>query len=263
MVKIDLVELADLARPEQLVEELLRQNPELPIPVPVEAVATAVGIEELKAVPSDRFEGSLICDAAKSRGVILYNGSRRRTRQRFTIAHELGHFLLPWQRRTTFECSTSDLVAHGASNDWEAQANEFAAQLLIPSKHLKRRAQTLGEPEIQHIVALGAHFETSVEFTARRYMELTEHACAVVFSKDNIVRYSVLSPFFEQRLCVKKGSPLPTKSASRASSGDSDEWYELDSYWWLEESRSRGHPEEIYEQTLWQESGYKVTLLTV
>lgn len=262
MVQVDLIELADLARPEQLVAELLRQNPGLPTPTPVEEIAKAVGIEELKAVPGDKFEGSLICDLAKSRGVILYNGNRRRTRQRFTIAHELGHFLLPWQRKTIFECSSVDLGTKGQNDEWETQANEFAAQLLLPDSLFKERLRNLGEPELKHISDLGLHFDTSIEFTARRYVEVSEDSCAVVFSKDNVVRYSVLSPYFEHKLCIKKGLALPSKSSSRANSGESDDWYALDAYWWLDSSRSKNQPEEIFEQTLWQESGYKVTLLT-
>lgn len=263
MVHVDLVELADLARPEQLVAELLRQNPQLPTPIPVEEIAHAVGIEEITAVPGDKFEGSLICDPAKSRGVILYNSNRRKTRQRFTIAHELGHFLLPWQRQTNFQCSAADLTPGENRSDWEVQANEFAAQLLLPDSLFKAQLRKLGAPELKHVSDLGETFETSIEFTARRYVELSEYPCAVVFSKDNVVRYSVASPYFEHRLCVRKGSALPTKSTSRVASGDSDEWVDIDAYWWLEESRSTRQPDEVYEQTLWQESGFKVTLLTL
>lgn len=263
MVQVDPVELADLARPDQLVSELLRQNPQMPVPIPVEEIARVVGIEEIKAVPGDKFEGSLICDPPKARGVILYNGSRRRTRQRFTIAHELGHFLLPWQRKTQFECSGQDLAARGASTDWEVQANEFAAGLLLPDTLFKPLAHQLGEPEIDHVVTLGERFETSIEFTARRYVELSEHVCAVVFSKENVVRYSVWSSYFEHRLCLTKGDRLPTKSSSRAATGDSAEWHSIDAHWWLRESKDdEEQPEEVYEQTLWQDDGYKVTLLT-
>lgn len=262
MIQVDPVELADLARPDQLVAELLRQNPQMPVPVPVEEIAAAVGIENITAVPGDKFEGSLICDPPKSRGVILFNGTRRRTRQRFTIAHELGHFLLPWQRRTTFECSGKDLAKRDDGSDWEVQANEFAAGLLIPEVLFKPQTRALGEPEIAHIVQLGEQYETSVEFTARRYVELSEYACAVVFSKDNDVRYSVRSPFFEHALCVKKGERLPTKSPSRGSSGDADEWHSIDGYWWLREQAESEQPEAVYEQTLRQDDGYKLTLLT-
>ena len=98
--------------------------------------------------------------------------------------------------------------------------------------------------------------------TARRLVELNEYACAVVFSKDNIVRYSIRSPFFNQWLCVKKGDRLPTKSPSRAATCDPDEWHELDAHWWLAEHRAGDEqPASVYEQTVVQENGHKVTLL--
>lgn len=262
MVQVDLVELADLARPEQLVAELLRQNPQMPVPIPVEDIARAAGIEEVKELSSNEFEGALICDDVKSRGVILYNGSRRRTRQRFTIAHELGHFLLPWQRRTQFQCLPTDMDTSGPDSDWEVQASRFAAELLLPQGLFERQVQLMGEPEMASIVQLGEQFETSIEFTARRYVEVGGYVCAVVFSKDNIVRYWVASEYFEHRLCVKKGSRLPERSSSRAPRGDSEDWSAIESYWWLTDDRASSQPEEVYEQTLWQDSGYKVTLLT-
>jgi len=263
MVQVDPVELADLARPEQLVAELLRQNPQMPVPVPVEDLARAAGIEDVKTLQSDQFEGALLCDDVKSRGVILYNASRPRTRQRFTIAHELGHFLLPWQRQTSFECVSKDLKTTGAESNWEVQASRFAAELLLPQHLFEHELRKLGDPEIGNIVQLGDHFGTSIEYTARRYVEVGGFACAVVFSKDNFVRYAVRGEFFEHRLCVKKGDRLPTKSSSRAPTGDPDDWVSLDAYWWLQEEKGLEQPEELYEQTLWQDDGYKVTLLTL
>jgi len=262
MVQVDPVELADLASPEQLVAELLRQNPQMPVPIPVEDLARAAGIEEVKVLPSEQFEGALICDDVKSRGVILYNGSRPRTRQRFTIAHELGHFLLPWQRRTSFECVSKDLNLTGADTDWEVQASRFAAELLLPQRLFEQELRKLGDPELINIVQLGDHFGTSIEYTARRYVEVGGFACAVVFSKDNQVRYTVRGEFFEHWLCVKKGDRLPTKSSSRAATGAPEDWASLDAHWWLQEATEAEPPDEVYEQTLWQDNGYKVTLLT-
>ena len=82
-----------------------------------------------------------------------------------------------------------------------------------------------------------------------------------MFSKDNDVRYYVRSPFFEHALCVKKGERLPTKSPSRGSTGDADEWHSIDAYWWLREQAEPEQPGEVYEQTLRQDDGYKLTQL--
>ncbi len=184
MVQLDLIELADLIRPEQLVAEILRQNPQMPVPVPLEELARLAGISKIEAFTSEGFEGALIANVTKSEGAIFYSSRGPRPRQRFTIGHELGHFLLPWHRQLTFQCTAEDISSR-ANKDWEIQANQFAAELLIPAPLVRTRLQKLKDPELAHIMALRDEFETSMEMTARRVVELSEYACAVVFSKDN------------------------------------------------------------------------------
>lgn len=261
MVQLDLIELADLVRPEQLVAEILRQNPQLPIPVPIEDLARLAGISKIDAFDSVGFEGALLTNATKSEGAIFFSSLSPRPRQRFTIGHELGHFLLPWHRQASFQCTSEDISSR-SKNDWEIEANQFAAELLVPRPLVKRMLRQFDEPELAHILQLRDEFATSFEMTARRVVELNDYVCAVVFSKDNIVRYSIRSEFFTERLTVRKGDQLPAKSPSRGSVSDSDEWHEIEAYWWLEEPRSRAQqPETIYEQTLVQDFGHKVTLL--
>ncbi len=262
MVQLDLIELADLVRPEQLVAEILRQNPEMPIPVPVEDLARLAGISRIEAFSSVGFEGALITNQTKSDGAIFFSSLSPRPRQRFTIGHELGHFLLPWHRQTSFQCTAEDISSR-SKTEWEVQANQFSAELLMPALLVKRRMLQLKEPELAHILQLRDEFATSFEMTARRVVELSDYACAVVFSKDNIVRYSIRSEFFTEWLCVRKGDGLPTKSASRLSTSDPDEWHEIDAHWWLDEPKGQAsQPDIIYEQTLVQDNGHKVTLLS-
>lgn len=261
MVQLDVIELADLVRPEDLVAEIVRQNPNLPVPVPLEELARLAGINKIEGFSSEGFEGALVANDTKSAGAIFFSSRSPRPRQRFTIGHELGHFLLPWHRQSSFNCTTEDILS-GGNKEWEIQANKFSAELLIPTPLLKARLQRLKEPELAHILTLRDEFETSMEMTARRVVELSEYACAVVFSKDNVVRYPVWSPYFTQRLCIKKGDRLPAKSPSRESTSDPDEWHELDAYWWLAERRGENAPESVYEQTFVQENGHKVTLLS-
>jgi len=263
MVQLDLIELADLVRPEQLVAEILRQNPQMPIPVPLEELARLAGIGKIEAFASEGFEGALVANATKSEGAIFYNGRASRARQRYTIGHEFGHFLLPWHRQSSFQCTTEDISSR-TNKGWEVEANAFSAELLLPALLVKPRLQKLKDPELAHVLALHDEFETSVEATARRMVELSEYPCAIVFSKDNVVRYTVRSPYFTHWLAVKKGDSLPAKSAARRETSDHEDWYEIDAHWWLAEGR-RGddeQPETAYEQTLIQQGGHKVTLVT-
>lgn len=262
MLSLDLMELADLVRPEQLVDAILVQNPDLPLPVPVEALATLAGITQIQPLTSTGFEGTLIANAEKSVGAIFYNGTVPRSRQRFTIGHELGHFLLPWHRQTTFECTKEDISGR-ARKDWEIQANQFSAELLLPKALVKKQLLPLRDPEIAHVLKLSETFGTSVEATARRVVDLNEYPCAVVFSHNNEVRYTVVSEYFGEQLCVRKGDKLPLKSPSKNVTSDPDEWHEMVSTWWVKERKGDDAPESVYEQTLCQDLGFKMTLLTL
>lgn len=262
MLKLDLMELADLVRPEQLVDEILKQNPQLPLPVPVVELATMAGISKIEPLSSQGFEGMLIANAEKTDGAIFYNGTVPRSRQKFTIGHELGHFLLPWHRQMTFECTAEDISSR-ARKDWEIQANQFSAELLMPKALVRSRLHIMRDPELAHIQELSNRFEVSFEAAARRLVELSEYACAVVFSKDNVVRYSVKSDYFGEQIAVRKGDKLPLKSPSKQAGSDPDEWHELIASWWVKERDDDDMPQSIYEQTLCQESGYKVTLLSL
>lgn len=217
---------------------------------------------KIEAFASDGFEGALVANATKSEGAIFYSTRGPRPRQRFTIGHELGHFLLPWHRQSTFQCTADDINSRN-NKDWEVQASQFSAELLMPASLVKQRLLVMKDPELSHILHLRDEFQTSMEMTARRVVELNEYACAVVFSKDNAVRYAIRSPYFTQRLCIKKDERLPANSPSRAAQSDPDEWNELDAHWWLAEQRGGDvPPESIHEQTVVQENGFKVTLLT-
>lgn len=260
MLKLELIELADLVRPEQLVDAIIQQNPDIELPIPIEELAKLAGILKIEPFTSEGFEGMLIANPEKSEGVIFYSTRGPRSRHRFTIGHELGHFLLPWHRQSRFSCTAEDFGTK-TNNDWEIEANQFAAELLIPRKLLKPRLLKFRDPELDHVLSLHEEFGTSVTMTAHRLAEQSDYPCAFVFSKDNVVRYSVKSPFFEEQLCLRKGQGLPAGSPSKLQTSAHDEWHELDATWWLKERRGEEFPESIYEQTLCQEDGYKITLL--
>src|SRR5262249_8702081 len=107
------IDLADAASPERLVIEILKHEPELPIPVPIEQLCTQLDIVEIKPLTTPGFEGALLTDADKHSGIILYNQASRPKRRRFTIAHELCHFLDPSHLPDTqgqFLCSQADML---------------------------------------------------------------------------------------------------------------------------------------------------------
>jgi hypothetical protein len=66
-------------------------------------------------------------------------------RQRFTVAHELGHFILHQHEMGRFIADTKDLIREEGDAkkiaDMERQANRFAAELLMPAEVCIARAK--------------------------------------------------------------------------------------------------------------------------
>ncbi|MFT3909761.1 MAG: ImmA/IrrE family metallo-endopeptidase [Ferruginibacter sp.] len=95
----------------------------------------------LKLVPYEEDGVSGILMVEKSSATIGYATNEPRERQRFTKAHELGHFLLHRGGNLFIDKKSMSMYrpSNGApSNDWqEWEANEFAACILMP-EHLVR-----------------------------------------------------------------------------------------------------------------------------
>ena len=112
--------------------------------VPVVAIAAALDIVEIRAAATRGLEGALVTTEERSEGIIMVRAGATPQRRRFTVGHELGHFLNPGHEttaRTGFACTPKDLatpwsVLAGADRHraQEAEANRFAVELLAPRR---------------------------------------------------------------------------------------------------------------------------------
>lgn len=70
-------------------------------------------------------------------------------RKRFTLAHELGHFMLhmaPENDLNNFDPITDTVISFNRDDNWdytEMEANNFAAQLLMPSSSIKENTKKI------------------------------------------------------------------------------------------------------------------------
>lgn len=118
------------------------------------------------------YERLVGCDAriAKigSRAFISIDPSVRRERQRFCIAHEIGHWMLGgW----TGECTALSVYGRGTRDPVEAAANRYAVDLIMPSFMFAPLARDR-TATFETIRELAATFETSLEATAARFAKL-------------------------------------------------------------------------------------------
>jgi Zn-dependent peptidase ImmA (M78 family) len=260
------MKLADLGSPEELAACIIAHYPDIEIPVLVKRLAYAVGIIDLIPQTTSAFEGVLVTDDAKSAGSIAYNEASRLERRRFTVAHEIGHFLIPWHDASA-QCATADmgvLKSRDTRKSKEAEANRFAAALLTPTALFTRDVQRFDAPETEHVRALAKKYRVSKEMAARRYTQLCDHVCSVIFSHRGAVRYFVKSqscPFLD----VVRGNPLPPRSLSaraRSDVGHLSEWSETSPAIWFGASH-RIIGKVLYEQFFEQRDGYRLTMLTI
>jgi IrrE N-terminal-like domain len=268
MLVLDLIELEDYKTPSDVVEEILRQNPDLTYPTPLERFVELAGIESISELTTEGFEGMLITNTEKSRGAILVKSANSPRRRRFTIAHELGHFLLPWHRQERFSCQSSDIKDHGNSRSVstehatiETEANTFASELLMPTQAVKTILAKFDMPSLVDLTDLSDTFDVSFEAAVHRYKALTQDAVAFIFSYNNVVRYWVKSKVMPYALRVRKDHALPISSPSRRQSEYVSDWEKIPAHIWLEPHRELVAPPGIFEQTICQLSGYKVTML--
>lgn len=95
-------------------------------PVDVEMLARRMHIELLPESTGSEISGRIEVDAAAARAVIRVRRDHAPWRQRFTIAHEIGHLM-----RGHAESSTTCLRWLGGTPE-ESEANRYAADLLMP-----------------------------------------------------------------------------------------------------------------------------------
>ena len=153
------------------------------LPVPVEDLVDSVygllvrDVEDMRSAPGapplapgQSLSGMLL----PARGEIWVNAEEARQwppRRRFTIGHELGHWVMHRSGQQSLFCrrtSVDERAGRASPRDIEEEASVFAAALLMPQwLFVREHARTGGEIE-----ALCAAFGTSRQATDRRIATL-------------------------------------------------------------------------------------------
>lgn len=89
-------------------------------------------------IPDDVDGISINLKSKDSRPVVIISTELPPARQKFTMAHELGHIFIPWHIGTIFSHTNENhAYASRLYHDCEVEANRFAAELLMPSEWVK------------------------------------------------------------------------------------------------------------------------------
>lgn len=118
-------------------------------------------------------------DACVMPGRVLVNARKHRVRQRYSVAHEVGHTLFPdyeeelrregrfWRRE-------------GDESEFEQLCQAAGAELLMPIDAFQTASAMRGRT-LEGIMLLAGDFEASLEATARRMIETVDSPMAALF----------------------------------------------------------------------------------
>lgn len=250
------------ADPVRLARALLRQLPELDGPVPIDEIALDLDIVGIEIVPLHSLEACLQCDPHKSEGQIVVNAHSSPQRRRYSIGHELGHFLNETHAPVgpgRFNCTDEDMVSpfrQGRHLRQEREANTFAIEVLTPRHLLERHLAPAAD--LERALAIADRFDISRAAAVRRYVDLHHESLATVFSKDGRI-VSIGKPDDFPRLSPWTGAllgPVPPEPQDGTSLTGLDA---VDTAGWLVD---HDHAE-VFAQTLYQQDGHAITLLLV
>jgi len=268
-INLDLMELADFTNPKKIVREILNKNPDIKLPIPLEDIASAAGISDIRYQSLDGLEGALVANEEKSEGIIAINNNTRQSRQRFTLGHELGHFLIP-RHGHNMKCTVKDLNKKANSKskvlDIEAEANVFSSQLLMPPQLLTRRGLLNASPNVSNIIQLTDICDVSFQACANNYINVHGDYLAIIYSHNNIINYGLNSDENPLYLNADRGKKLPrgshtsTVDLSKHHSISTDE---VDTELWFSLNNNFEYPETLIEETYVQENGWAATLLWI
>ncbi len=119
---------------EKMAARLLARHQLFP-PFDLEALVSNYGVLEYRAFPFNA-DGITVGIGGKEKPQILINSSIAPTRQKFTLAHELGHIIIPWHTGTIISHLGNNVNEHQEYRQMEMEANKFAAELLLPTDWL-------------------------------------------------------------------------------------------------------------------------------
>lgn len=188
--------------------------------------------------PLEKCEAWIIGD--KDGAIVSVNSCSSPERQRFSIAHELGHWEL--DRGDKFICTSNDMdLGFQNSQTKELRANRFAADLIFPNYLFKPYTKRVTELTWSVVKELASIFNTSLTATAIRLIESNEFPSIFTIYKNERRSFFWRSPQLS-----KLWFPKEEVDFSRKKLVKDDNMHPVSADFWFD--IENGDELEIYEQ---------------
>ena len=161
--------------------------------VELHRLAASYGIDriELRVMERDSAAVSVVC--ADGGLTLFLNSSHPRVRLRFSVAHELAHWILaPIVGERTVHIRRFSKNQDPFGDQIEFLCDEMASAILMPALCVKKTLEA-SHLSSRCVPKIAYSFDTSFEAAARRFVKLSPERCALVVwnkSSDGSIRYS-------------------------------------------------------------------------
>ena len=164
---------------EQRAEQILRETETYRVPVAIEVLAHRLKLRTEAAALGDNISGVLVVE--NEHGAIGYNSTHAPVRQRFTVAHEIAHYVLHVKKNRRSQLFIDRYVAfrrddHSStgSDREEVEANRFGAALLMPENLVREeiRKHDLDLDDEDALIQLAKRFHVSTAAMTNRLTNL-------------------------------------------------------------------------------------------
>ena len=154
---------------------------------------------------------------------VVINENAPVTRQRYSLAHELGHIILHETESAKVELplestryrSYNSVPSKRKHKAEERLCDQIAAELLMPEELFQDEMRARGL-SLKHVARLASLFRTSLTATVIRYWELLPEPCHLVRWRSSIARNGIVSPAWQMRNRIAGPHLRPLTALSKA-----------------------------------------------
>ena len=197
-----------------------------------------VAIEQLIAHYADVQEDTIPgdCDAVVvgltsitiSRPLVILERGRPPRRKRFSLAHELGHILIPGH--LGIEVCNMEASYYSSSVE-EREAHAFASEVLVPTRWLRELIRASRSPS--DVLAAAQQADISAAAACLAIHRLFPPGCLIALMNGPDVELSLASPGTEANRPAQ-GRPLDERAVSRFAVESGTGWFNRRAVrWWL------------------------------
>ncbi len=189
--------------PEDILKRLGIYNAE---DIDLDLVAYSLGAEVKYSSLID-CEGNIV--GTNTNAIITINKDVGIERQRFSLGHELGHWVNDRNQNLTYRCAVNDMRQRefqesNFRQQREVRANQFSAELLVP-KYIVKPLLDSSEINFELIRKLADIFTVSVTSMAIRVVELSKLPCMLIcWTKEGKRRWFIQSEIIPCRIWPHK-----------------------------------------------------------